>query len=161
MTTPAATTTMTTTVAPATVAPASPCATVAPATVAPDSPCATAAPVAAVPCATVAPVMILTPAPVPLSPCGTAPPPMESQIVNRLFDSRDAKHSQASAFSLGNAGLIAMGFACISALAVGVRAMKQRRTASVSRTFAPLALEEGATVRPEVECDQQETPLIG
>jgi len=79
----------------------------------------------------------------------------------RLFDGKDAKHSQASAFSLGNAGLIAMGFACISALAVGVHAMKQRRTASVSRTLTRLAFEEGVTVRPEVERDEQEAPLMG
>jgi len=81
----------------------------------------------------------------------------------RLFDGKDAKH-QASAFSLGNAGLIAMGFACISALAVGVHAMKKRRTAlvsrSVSRTLTPRFLEEGVTVGPEVERDEQEMPLI-
>jgi len=72
-----------------------------------------------------------------------------------LFQGKDAKHDEAQAFTLNNAGLLVMGFACVAALTVGVRSMKRR---SSTRAITRVDLEEGEALK--VECDEQQQRLV-
>jgi len=104
---------------------------------------------------TLAPVIPVSPLEA-FSPCATAPP-VVPPVALRLFEGKDAKQVSL-AFTMGNAGLCVMGFACIAALTLGVRAMKQRR--SSTRVYTPMVvLEEGDA--KEAEVDEQEAPLMG
>lgn len=109
----------------------------------------TAAPVTAPLPATVAPAPVQDLS----SPCGTAPPNPMVQAASRLFEGKDARQV-SHAFTLGNAGLLVMGFAFIAALSVGVRAVRQRRSSTRA-----LVLAVGHVL--EAEVDDQEAPLMG
>lgn len=69
-----------------------------------------------------------------------ATPSTTAAVVVRLFDGRDAKQKEAQALTSSNAGLLVIGFACVAAVAVGVRSIK---SCSSTRTFTTVDLEEG------------------
>lgn len=69
-----------------------------------------------------------------------ATPSTTGAVVARLFEGRDAKQDEARAVTFRNAGLLVIGFACVAAVAVGVRTIKSR---SPTLTFTTVDLEEG------------------